>query len=387
MFNIDNEYIVKIRREIHAYPEVDFDLPNTVKIVERELDAIGITYTEKYGKGSVVGYINPDKEGFTIGIRADMDALNIQEANDVPYRSKIDGKMHACGHDAHTAILLGAAKALKEMEDSLSCRVKLLFQPSEEGVKSGAMMMVENGVMEDVDVIIGLHTENALEAGTLAVCKGSSQASSRNFKIEIFGESAHIADPQYGKDALAAAVRMYNDIQFVMCREVDPMARYVCGIGKMKAGTAQNNIADYAYMQGTIRTFDMKIDNQLITRIEKIAQSIENEMGVKIKITAPAKSLVLYNDPYISDLVTLAMEKVVGKENVGVMLPKLGSEDFSRYLAEKKGVLFRLGTKNEAKGITSSAHNDDFELDEDILHLGAETFVQFVLDNMNGINF
>ena len=164
MQNIDKDYIIALRRELHQFPEVGFDLPKTIALVKRELDQMGISYTEKYGKSSVVATINPEKSHFTIGIRADMDALLIQEKNDIPYRSQTDGKMHACGHDAHTAMLLGTAKALSAMKDQINCRVKLLFQPSEEGFESGASYMVQDGVMDTIDVIIGVHVENWLES-------------------------------------------------------------------------------------------------------------------------------------------------------------------------------------------------------------------------------
>ena len=268
MINIDKDYIIKLRREIHEYPEIDFELPKTVAVVKRELKALGIPCTEKYGKGSVVGCINPQKKGFTIGIRADMDALKIYEKNDVPYRSKIDGLMHACGHDAHTAILLGAAKALKEMENSLNCRVKLLFQPSEEGIKSGAVMMIENGVLDDIDIIIGLHVNGKLSSGKLGVCPRHSQASSRHFKIEIKGKSAHAASPHTGIDAIAIAFRMYSALQLVVSREVDPREQYLCSIGKIEAGTAQNIVADRAVMWGTLRTYNMNINSYIFERIK-----------------------------------------------------------------------------------------------------------------------
>ena len=198
------------------YPEVDYDLPKTLALIKRELDAMGIPYTEKYGKGSLVGYINPDKEGFTIGIRADTDALKMQEENeDLEYRSRHDGMMHACGHDGHTAMLLGAAKVLKSMEKELPCRVKLIFQPSEEGVTSGAMMMVEHGVLEDVDIMTALHADTNLSVGELGVCPGIATATSRHFKIEIGGESVHATAYHQGVDALAIGVKMYQGIQSI----------------------------------------------------------------------------------------------------------------------------------------------------------------------------
>lgn len=385
MFTIDNDYIVAIRREIHEYPETDFDLPKTVAVVKRELDGMGIPYTEKYGKSSVVGYINPYKEGFTIGLRADMDALNIPEKVDVPYKSKIDGKMHACGHDAHTAILLGAAKALKSMEAEINCRIKLIFEPSEEGMVKGAEMMCDNGVMDDVDVIIGQHIETLLDAGTMGVRSGFAQASSRNFKIEIFGEPTHATTPQDGTDALGIAVRIYNDIQHFMLREVDPFEKCVCSVGTLHAGKGQNNIADYAEMLGTIRALDMKVDGFIINRLEKTVKNRAEEAGAEWKITAPLKTPSVYNDPKLSSLVLSSLEKVVGKENIGEMPIKLGAEDFSCYQLKKPGVLFRLGVKNEEKGFVRDTHSAYFQLDETVLHLGSRAFVQFVLDNMNGI--
>lgn len=386
MIKIDKEYIIKLRREIHMYPEVDYDLPKTVALVKRELEALGILYTEKYGEGSVVGYINPDKKGFTIGIRADMDALRMQEANDFEYRSRHDGIMHACGHDAHTAILLGAAKALKEMEDTLSCRVKLVFQPSEEGVTSGAMMMIENGVMDDIDIMTGLHVSTSLRTGELGVCPGISSATSRHFKIEIGGKSAHATAYHKGIDALSIAVRMYTGIQTIAATEVSPDEKVVCVVTKLNCGTAQNIIPDYALMQGTIRTYSVPLSEFIHERIMALAKSLSEQYGVEIKVHAPLKSVCVYNNHYLSKLMMESMAKVVGEENVYKAKPGLGSEDFSRYTEKAPSVFFRLGTKNVEKGFTQTVHQTDFKLDEDALEYGARNFVQFVLDNQHGVD-
>lgn len=386
MQNIDKDYIIALRRELHQHPEVGFDLPRTIALVKRELDKMGIPYTEKYGKSSVVATINPEKSHFTIGIRADMDALLIQEKNDIPYRSQIDGQMHACGHDAHTAMLLGTAKALNAMKEQINCRVKLLFQPSEEGFESGASYMVQDGVMDDIDVIIGVHVENWLESGCVGVCKGNSMASSRTFQIDIHGRSAHATLPQTGKDALAAAVRTYSDIQFMLSREINPFSQYVCSIGKLQAGTSQNIVADHAMMLGTIRTFDMELDAYLIKRIEEIANAAAEGIGAKAQVTSHLKTQVVYNNPYVSDLVLDCAKKLVGEEKIAHMPIKLSSEDFSHYLTKKPGVFIRLGTRNEEKGCTTLPHNNDFMIDEDALPIGSAVCVQFVLDHMNGID-
>ncbi|MBQ6875447.1 MAG: amidohydrolase [Lachnospiraceae bacterium] len=386
MYQIDKDYIIKLRRAIHQYPEVDFELPRTITVVKRELEKMGIPYTEKYGKSSVVGYINPQKEGFTIGIRADMDALLIDEINDISYKSKIDGKMHACGHDAHTAMLLGTAKTLKAMENKINCRVMLLFQPSEEGRQSGAELMVQDGIMDEIDVIIGVHIENWLNSGCVGVCKGESMASSRNFQLEFFGRTAHATLPHSGNDALAAAVDAYNGIQLMLARKLNPFAKYVCSVGTLHAGTTQNVVADYAQMLGTIRTFDMNVDELLIKNIEEICSRAAKNFGCTFKLTTSLKCYVVYNNPYIADRVLSAAAKVVGEENIAEMLIKMSSEDFSQYLTKKPGVFIRLGTRNEAKGITTLPHNNDFMIDEDALDKGSATCVQFVLDNMDGID-
>ena len=382
----DKEYIVKLRHELHEHPEIGFELPKTISVVKRELEKLNIAYTEKYGESSVVATINPEKSHFTIGIRADMDALLIEEKTDLPFKSKIKGQMHACGHDAHTAMLLGTAKALKAMEDKLACRVMLVFQPSEEGIRSGAGELVKGGLMNEIDVIIGMHVENWLEAGTVGVCKGSSMASSRNLRIDFYGATAHATLPHTGVDALAAAVRTYNDIQYMLARELNPFAKYIFSIGKLEGGTTQNVIADHAYMLGTIRTFDMEVDSFLIRRIGEIAESCAKQIGARAEVNSSLKALVVYNNPYISDLVLASAAKVVGADNIVHMPEKLSSEDFSQYLTQKPGVFLRLGTRNAKKGCTTLPHNNDFMIDEDAFPVGTDTCVQFVLDNMNGIN-
>lgn len=270
--HINKDYILQIRRQLHQYPEIGFELPRTVALVKQELDKIGITYTEKYGTSSIVGVINPEKTEFTIGLRADMDALPIEEKTGLPYSSKLQGKMHACGHDAHTAILLETARLLHEMRDRLIGRVVLIFQASEEGPESGAERMVQDGVMDDIDMIIGLHVDGWTESGKIGICKGDSMASQRSFQMEFFGRTAHATLPQTGCDALAAAVATYNNIQSMLTRQVDPFARYVCAIGKLSAGETQNVVPDYAQILGTIRTFDMNLDKFLIEKVEKIAE-------------------------------------------------------------------------------------------------------------------
>ena len=380
----DKDYIISLRHEIHEYPEIGFDLPKTIAVVKRELESLGIEYTTEYGESSVVGIINPDKKHFTIGIRADMDALLIEEKTDLPFKSKIKGQMHACGHDAHTAMLLGTAKALKAMEGKIACRVMLVFQPSEEGIRSDAEELVNGGLMEEIDVIVGLHIENWLESGKIGVCSGASMASSRNFRVDFYGATAHASLPQSGKDALACAIRTYNNIQQVISREVNPFEKFVCSIGQLSGGTSQNIIADHAYMVGTIRTFNMDLDEFLVRRITKIAKNEAALIGADVNVKTSLQAYVVYNNPYISELVLESAKKV--SSGIQKMPEKLSSEDFSHYLTKKPGVFIRLGTRNEEKGCVTLPHNNDFLIDEEAFVTGSDTCVQFVLDNMNGID-
>lgn len=381
---IDNEYIKEIRHELHRCPELGFELPKTLAIVKRELDKIGISYTEKYGKGSIVAEMNSEKANFTIAIRADMDALPILERSGVEYASEIEGQMHACGHDAHTAILIATIKALYEIKDKISCRVRFIFQPSEECPTSGAKMLVDNGVMDGVDVIIGLHV-GGCKSGEIGIGVGPHQAASRPFKLEFFGRSAHAATPHNGKDALAAAVRAYMSIKLMISTEMSPKEKYICSIGKLNSGMAQNIIPDYAEMVGTIRSFNLEIDKYIIDRIKGIAESIKAETGIDYKLTTHLKSGVVYNDPKIAELVRAAAEKIVGKENTVDVEMRLGAEDFAFYGEKAPAMFFRLGNLSAERGCVASVHNSDFKVDDEVLHLGAETFTQFVLDNMNGI--
>ena len=382
---VDKEYILRIRRELHRFPEVAFDLPKTLALIRRELEAMGIPYTERYGKSSIVAFINPDCTGFSIGFRADTDALPMTEKTGLPFASEHPGKMHACGHDAHTAMLLGTAKALKALESQLTCKVVLIFQACEEGEFSGAKLMVEDGVMDLVDVIVGMHVENWLESGTVGICPGVAMAASHPMRIEFFGKAAHATLPHTGADALAMAVETYNGINAMKATQMNPFEKYVCSVGLLRAGTTVNVIADYAEMTVSLRTYDTKTESFIVENIRTLAENAAKRRGGTMVLHENAKALPLVNDPVISEKVLSSAAAVVGQENVVTMPVKLSSEDFSFYVSKKPGAFLRLGTRNEAKGCVTLPHNNDFLLDEDALELGSKVFVQFVLDHMMGI--
>ena len=269
---VDQEYIINLRREIHEYPELGFDLPKTLAVIRRELDALQIPYTQQYGRSSIVGFLNPGCKDYTIGIRADMDALPLTEKTGLPYTSKHPGIMHACGHDAHTAMLLGTAKALKSVENQLTCRVLLVFQACEEGSLSGAREMVRDGLMDEIDVIIGVHIENWLEHGTVGVGEGACMAASHPVRIEFFGKTAHATLPQSGVNALAMAVQTYNSIQTFLATQMDPFAKYVCCVGQLTAGSTDNVIPDYSEMKISLRTYDPSVEAKIVAGIRTAAE-------------------------------------------------------------------------------------------------------------------
>ena len=383
---VDKEYILSVRRELHMYPELAFDLPKTTALIRRELEAMDIPYTEQYGKSSIVGFINPDCKGFSIALRADTDALPLTEKTDLPYASRHPGMMHACGHDAHTAMLLGTAKALKSVEDKLACRVVLLFQACEEGELSGAKLMVEDGVAELADVFLGMHIENWLDAGTVGICPGVSMAASHPLYIEFFGKAAHASLPQSGVDALAMAVETYNGIVNMKATQMNPFEQYICSVGMLSAGSTDNVIPEYAQLKVSLRTYDTAVEKFIVDNIRTLAENAATRRGGTIAFHEDTKALPLVNHPEVSRQVLASAAKVVGEDHVVTMPKKLSSEDFSFYAAKKPSAFLRLGTRNEAKGCTTLPHNNDFMLDEDALELGSKVCVQFVLDNMNGIS-
>ena len=384
---IDQEDLVRIRRELHARPELGWDLTETSALVRRELDKAGIPYeADKYGKNTVVATINPEKTDFTLGLRADMDALPIRENNeDKPYRSQNDGVMHACGHDAHTAMLIGTARALYEIRDRIPCRVRLLFQPCEEGRPSGARIMCEHGVMDDIDAIVMCHVNCLDETHVISSCPGTTNATSVAWKAVLGGKSVHVASPHMGKDALAAGVKIYNGIQTILGREVDPFDTCVMAVCKMHAGTTVSANADECVMEGSIRCLKDETMAWARARLETLVRLVAEESGVTWSLGWSGDPLPsAHNDPALYEAFAASARKVVGDGRFKLLLPSPGGEDFAYYEQYKPGLLFGLGMRNEAKGAVHPAHTKDWDIDEDALETGVKVFVQFVLDYAEG---
>ena len=380
------EYVVKLRREIHEYPEIGFDLPRTLAVVHRELDAMGIPYTGEFGKSSVVATINPDCNGPTIGIRADMDALPMQEETGLPFASRIPGQMHACGHDAHTAMLLGTAKELKAREQELSCRVKLLFTPAEEYIEPGCKQLAENGVMDDIDFAIGCHVGPNAETGKIGMRSGGVGANSMGFTVEFFGTSSHAASQHKGKDAIAMAVEAYSAMEIMVAKEIAPLEPRLFNIGVIQGGQTNNIICNYCKMFGSARAHSDAVSEMMITRIREICEGIAKMNGGEAKVTVNKFLPFVLNDETVTQKLRASAEKVVGEGNVFEVERGLGGEDFGFLSRKKPCAFFRLCTKKD-EATSHVLHTVKFDLDESALAIGVKTFLQFVLDNQKGIEF
>ena len=378
----DKEYVVRIRREMHQHPEVGFDLPYTLALVKRELDALGIPYTDKYGKSSLVATVNPDQKGKVIGVRADMDALPIKEETGLPFASVNEGKMHACGHDFHTAMLLGLAKMLVEVKDQLRCQVRLIFQAGEEVAPGGAKLMCDDGAADDIDELIACHVNGNFPTGVFAINKTCMNASSHGFILKLFGKTTHAARPQYGVDAISMACQVYQSIQNMRAREVNPLTPCVVAIGEIHGGFTNNVMCDEVMMHGTIRALDPDLDAFLFRRVEEIADAISREMGGRYTLETTKHYPALINDHKIADRLSAAAEKVVGKEKMAEHPLSMGAEDFAFFMQKKPGARFGLGIHKEGTDMVPG-HNSKFSPDEDAITVAPEIFFQYIMDNQD----
>ncbi len=368
-------YIVSVRRELHRCPEVGFDLSVTAGIVCRELDSMEISHTDRYGKCSVVAEIGDGED--ILALRADMDALPIEEKTGLEYASKNVGMMHACGHDSHTAILLGVAKYLKEHESELKRKVRFIFQPAEESAVSGARMMLENGVMDGVSEIISTHCDNDIPVGEIGLCRGDYMAACIPATLTFFGKSSHATIPEQGIDAIAMAVECYNRLK-AMVREEAGELPYIWSVGKICGGVAHNVICDKCSMDISFRFYDIDFARRVEKRLRDICNEVSEGFGGRIDIVFDMSTGAVHNDVSLCD----AFENKL--KNAGIRLEnvkrEMCSEDFGWYITKSKGLLFRFGTRNEEKGCTSPYHTSNFMIDEDGMRTAFVSFISYVLD-------
>lgn len=373
------DWLIEIRRTIHMRPELGFEEVETSKLVAHWLEKFGLEVKTGIAKTGVVGLLRGAKPGKTIAIRADMDALPIEEANEVPYRSQIKGKMHACGHDAHTTILLGVARFYSALRDQIKGNIKWIFQPAEEG-GGGGKVMTEEGVLENpqVDAIFGAHVYPDLSIGQVGIHEREGLAATDRFIIKLLGKGGHGAYPHLCKDPILAAGHMITQIHSIVSRNVPPLDSAVITIGKISGGTAFNIIPDEVELIGTVRSLTPQVREILKNRLEEEVQGIARSFGVDYQFTFNYGYPALINDPAMSRLVANVCTRAIGQENVIYVKPSMGGEDFAYYLQKVPGAFFRLGCRNEQKGIVQTFHNANFNIDEDVLPFGVEVFVRII---------
>ncbi len=370
--------VTELRREIHRFPELGYDVPKTAALVERELDALGIEH-RRVTENGVAAIIRGAKPGRVVGLRADMDALPIPEQSGEPFSSEHPNIMHACGHDAHTAMLLGAARILQSERETLRGTVVCVFQPAEEGPDpGGALPMIEAGVMDDpkIEAMAMLHVDTRLETGAIGITPGPVNAAADEFHVTVKGRGGHGAYPHTAADTIPATAAMILALQNIAARETDPLKSVVVTVGTIEGGYRNNVIADQVKMTGTFRAHDPQIRKELEQRAKRILDGVAAAYDVKAKLE------VFYGYPPVVNDATLAEEfSAYMREHSSLQVerpaPTMGGEDFAYFAQRVPAVLVRLGIRNEAKGATFPGHSAQFRIDEDALPVGVHTLVSF----------
>ena len=379
------EEVIQNRRHLHANPELSFEEYQTSAFVEKQLRSYGITDIEKKADTGLVALIKgrqPDKK--TVALRGDMDALPITEINDVPYKSTNPGVMHACGHDVHTASLLGAARILREVRDEFEGTVKLIFQPGEELVPGGASLMIKDGALENPRPlsIIGQHVMPLIEVGKVGFRKGMYMASTDELYLTVKGKGGHGAMPENLIDPVLISAHIIVALQQVVSRRASPKTPSVLSFGRVEALGATNIIPNEVNIQGTFRTLDEKWRKEAHQAMTKIAQGIAEGMGGSVEFEVRSGYPFLINEPELTQRAQNAAVDYLGEENVEDLDIWMAAEDFSYYTQEMPGCFYRLGIRNEAKGITAGVHTPNFNIDEDALEVGAGLMAYIALEEL-----
>ena len=375
--------LVKMRRELHQIPEIGDILPETRAYVEAKLNEYGIPFVENTHDSGLIATIEGGKPGKTIALRADMDALPIQEENDVDYKSKKDGAMHACGHDTHMTMLLGAAKVLNENKANINGTVKLFFQTNEEGSR-GAERMVNDGCMEGVDAVFGTHIgcilSNEIPSGTVIAVPGCCMASFDKFVIKVKGVGCHGSTPEKGVDPVNIAAHIIINLQEIIAREIAATRPAVCTIGMINAGFAYNVIPSEVTIEGTIRALEEEVRQELAKRIGEISKSTAEAFRGSVDYEMIWGAPPVVNDDEMAKLAADCARDVVGADKVidHIPAPNMGGEDFAYYLMKKPGAFMFLSSANHDKHTDVPHHNPKFNVDEDVLWEGSAVFVRIV---------
>jgi carboxypeptidase Ss1 len=375
--------IIAIRRKVHSNPELTYMEFETSKLVASKLKSLGIEVRTNVGGTGVVGLLKGGKKGKVVGLRADMDALPVTENVDLPFKSKNSGVMHACGHDTHVAMLLGAAMLLSKNKKDLSGSVKFLFQPAEEhGGRGGAKPMIEDGAMENpkVDYVFGLHIMNDYPVNTFALAGGAIAASPDSFTITILGKGGHGSEPNKSIDPIFISAHLITALQGIKSRLMDQRRPLVISVCSIHSGSKDNIIPDDAILEGTIRTLDEKVRGQAKRYVSSVSKSICKTFGAKCKIDFMKDAYpVTYNNDKVAEKAFKILKEINGTKTIE-MEPMMGGEDFSRFLQKAPGAFYMLGSYNEKKGCIAPNHSSKFKIDEDVLKYGSVSLAKLAME-------
>ncbi len=371
--------LISLRRKFHRFPEPGFEEYRTSQVIAEKLRSYGLDVKTGVAKTGVVGLLRGGTTGKTVMVRADMDALPVDEENQADYRSENKGFMHACGHDGHMAIALMAAKLLSERKDNLRGNVKFVFQPAEEE-PGGAGPMIAEGVLDDpkVDAAIGLHIWNDLSSGKVGIRSGPLMAFADKFEAVIHGRGGHGAGPHQTVDAILVGCQAVSMLQSIVSRNISPIEPAVVTVGTFHSGTKFNIIADTAEICGTVRSFDPQVRDNIIGRIEEIIKGVTSAMGASYEFKYTRRFPMLVNDESMCEIVRACAVEVVGDGNVIVPEPSMGGEDMALFLEKVPGCYFFLGSANPNKGFVHPHHSPKFDFDEDVLPIGVEVVLRSV---------
>lgn len=378
--NSIKQSLINWRRDFHMHPELGYEEKRTSSIIKEFLSKNNIQYTETAGTG--ICAVIKGAQGRTIAIRGDMDALPLQDSKSCSYASKIPGKMHACGHDAHTAILMGTALLLNNRRNKLRGNVKLFFEPAEE-TTGGARIMINEGVLQnpEVDAVIGLHVDESIQCGKVGIKKGVVNAASNPFSIKIKGKGGHGAHPNTTIDPIFISSSVIVNLQSIISRELPPQDPAVLTIGSINGGTAENIIPEEVIISGIIRTMKSEEREYVKRRLIEITEGVTNALRGKCEIKIKESYPCLYNDEDMYQLFLHSAAKVVKEDNVlKLHNPSMGVESFAYFSMERPSVFYYLGVKNQEKGIVNPAHGNLFDIDEDSLPIGVAMQCQLAYD-------
>ena len=378
-----SDWIVKIRRELHEHPELMYEEFRTSELIRRELDKLDIQYIHPIAETGVLASIG-NGNGPCVALRADMDALPIHEETDVPFKSKIDGKMHACGHDCHVSMLLGAAKLLKNKESEINGTIKLLFQPAEEG-GAGGKLMREEGALENPEVerIFGLHVWPQMPSGQIGSREGTFLAATSSLSLTVKGVGGHAAVPQLTKDPVLTSARIITNLQSIISRELDPLESGVVSITVVNGGNASNVIPSEVKVKGTLRSLTMDGLKELQKRVKEIAEGVAQTHGCEAAVEYVGNDYPpTVNDSEMWKFAKNVGIELLGDDNVSDLDAVMGGEDFAYYTEKVKGCFVVLGMNNPDIDATYSVHHPMFKADEDALHIGTALHTIFALKSL-----